>query len=406
MPHPDRAAASSLKVCFLSRARYAQPLDPTAARKFLALRTLGEMHVIGFAGGLRPLCFTQHARFYLLPDLPSVLLRYAVMATAGFLVAFWVVARHDVGVVVAQSPYEGALAAVLKRAAAITGRRVVLIVESHGDFEESPFLQRSVPLARVARPLLRGAARFGLRAADLLRAVSGTTRRQLEEWTAGRSVHVFPAWTDLELFREPRAARDRTTQEVLFAGGIAPQKGVHHLIAAFDALAPAFPGARLVIAGAVLNRRYAASLRQEVGRRGLAGRVRFTAHLPQQLLATRMREAAVLALPSLSEGLPRVVLEAMAAGCPVVATRVGGIPEVIEDGRTGLLVPPGDEGSLSDALRRLLARPEDAAAMGQRARASAAALFSPDRYLRGYSELFSRALELQRVGSREAVDGR
>src|SRR5205823_9528420 len=81
--------------------------------------------------------------------------------------------------------------------------------------------------------------------------------------------------------------------------------------------------------------------------------------------------ADMLVLPSMNEGLPRVILEAMATGLPVVATSVGGVPELVIDGRTGLLVRPGVEGVLADAICRVLADPDSARAWGRAARAVA-----------------------------------
>ncbi len=99
----------------------------------------------------------------------------------------------------------------------------------------------------------------------------------------------------------------------------------------------------------------------------------------------------VLALPSYAEGMPLVVLEAMAQSRPVVASAVGGSPEVVVDGVTGLLVPPGDVHALAAALRGLLADPERARRLGEAGRARVEADFSADvmcrRVLRVYDEV-------------------
>ncbi|MDI3281475.1 MAG: glycosyltransferase, partial [Bacillota bacterium] len=89
---------------------------------------------------------------------------------------------------------------------------------------------------------------------------------------------------------------------------------------------------------------------------GFSSSVRFYGRRPwREVLWRWMREADLFILPSLSEGMPLVLLEAMAQGLPVAATAVGGIPELITHERTGLLVPPGDATALASALRRLLA---------------------------------------------------
>ncbi len=104
----------------------------------------------------------------------------------------------------------------------------------------------------------------------------------------------------------------------------------------------------------------------------------------------------VFALSSSMEGLPLAVLEAMAAGLPVVATAVGGLPNLIDDGQTGFLVPPGDENAMRDRLRALRADPALARAVGQRGRALARARYSRDqmvhRYLTLYAEMGAGAV--------------
>jgi len=98
----------------------------------------------------------------------------------------------------------------------------------------------------------------------------------------------------------------------------------------------------------------------------------------------------VFALSSRTEGLPLVVPEAMAAGLPIVTTAVGGLPDVVDDGETGVLVPV-DEAMLSAALGRLVAAPERARAMGEHARRVALERYSAERMVDAYLELYARA---------------
>lgn len=131
---------------------------------------------------------------------------------------------------------------------------------------------------------------------------------------------------------------------------------------------PAFPDARAVIVGQPLpsEPHVAAELEAEIARLGLGGRVLLAGFRGE--VPALMRRFTVLCLSSHSEGLPNVVLEAMAAGRPVVATRVGGVPELVRDGVTGLLVAPGDVEGFAAAVRRLLAEPDLAARLGEAGR--------------------------------------
>jgi sugar transferase (PEP-CTERM/EpsH1 system associated) len=136
-------------------------------------------------------------------------------------------------------------------------------------------------------------------------------------------------------------------------------------------------------------------------RLGLEDRVHVVGYWASLLEA--LSAVDVFVLPSLMEGHPLAVLEAMAAGKPVVATRVGGNHEAVEDGRTGLLVPPRDPGALAAAVRSLARDPETAGRMGREGRRRLDERFSLEAAVRANQTIYSRCLEGRR---REAGDGR
>jgi glycosyltransferase involved in cell wall biosynthesis len=392
-----------IKICFISGTRCSQPLDATSEKKFRALKALGELFVIGFSQDLRPRGFTEHARFYLLAKLPLPVLRYAETLMMGLPLVLWLIVRHGVQILVAQSPYEGFVAAWAKRIAGWLGYKVVLAVESHGDFEESLFMQRRILLPELYQPLMRYAAHFALTHADSLRVISDATRHQLERWVPGRSMIQFPTWTDIEVFlKVDLSERGPLAQEILYTGALIPRKGVHHLINAFAHVAKDFLQAGLIIVGHAEDKAYAAELKEQVKRLGLDGRVQFVGMMPQAELAARMRRACVFVLPSVSEGLGRVVVEAMATGTPVIGSDVGGIPDMVKDGVTGFLVPPGDERVLTSKIRWVLEYPDKAREMGHHARAFAERFFSTQGYVDGYRQTFDLARALLAEDSEHA----
>ena len=392
----ELAKQAIMRIAFVGGARYSQPLDHTSAKKFQHLAQLGEIFVIGFSQDMRPRWFKEHARFYLFPKWPLPILRYLTMFLVGPWLILWLIWRHRVQILTAQSPYEGFAAALAKKIAGWFGGKVVLVVESHGDFEESLFLQRWIRWTGLYRFLMRHAALFALKHADLLRAVSNSTRAQLERWTPGKPVVQFPTWTDIEVFLEAGATGEKAVNAIAFVGVLIPLKGVHFLIDAFAQVSREFPDARLWIIGKAENEGYAQSLKEQVARLGLNDRVVFMNAMPQQELARHIAKARALVLPSLSEGLPRVVFEAMACGTPVIGSRVSGIPEIIEEGVTGFLVPPGDVDALAQRLKWILSHPEEAKQMGKRAREFAQRFFSPKAYQQSYARLFQMAESILR----------
>lgn len=201
-----------------------------------------------------------------------------------------------------------------------------------------------------------------LQQADAVIAVSRDLADHVIELGAdpGRVVHVIYDGIDTDLFRPGPAAEararlglERDTPVVLSVGNLVPVKGQDLLIEACARLARA--GVRFVcyLIGD-------GPLRSQLGRQaaglGLGGRFRMPGALPSHRLPDWYRAADVFALPSHSEGVPNVQLEAMACGVPFVGSRVGGIPEVAHLGESRL-VPPGDAGALAEALGEFLTRP-------------------------------------------------
>jgi len=382
-----RKIKSVRSILFLGKTRYSQPLDPTTDKKFHRLYSLGEIFVSGYSPSWLPVFFKQPARFYLWPRLPFVPLRALFMFIVNFLLVLFLALASKRLVVITEDPYDGFPAAAVKKLVRFFGKRVKVVVESHGDFAEAIFLQKSFFLEKSYRRLMRRLAGYALKNADALRSVSQATTNQLRAMISNKPIVQFPAWTDIELFLEAGQAKKGNSQQILFAGAVTPLKGVHHLIKAFSLLANDFPKAVLVIAGELADKNYFSSLQSLVGDLQLRERVKFLGKLTQQSLALEMRQSALFVLPSVSEGLGRVVFEAMAAGLPVVGSRVGGIPELIENGQTGWLVEAGNENNLAEKLSWLLESPAKAQLMGKEGRRFARDFFSAEAYLRNYEQL-------------------
>jgi glycosyltransferase involved in cell wall biosynthesis len=183
---------------------------------------------------------------------------------------------------------------------------------------------------------------------------------------------------------------------ILCIGRLAPEKGFDLAVSAFATLTDRFPAARLIIGGDGPER---SSLERQVADLGLTARVDFVGWVPPKRVQVLMNRATVVVLPSWTEALPLVAAEAGQVRRPVVATRVGGMPEVVRDGETGLLVEPGDSPGLAAAISSLLECPERAKRLAERAQERADALFSLDGCVAAYDALYRQLLE-------ERVDGR
>lgn len=383
---------SNIRVCWIGNPRYSNPLNPTDDQKWRLLVGLGiQIDVIAFAEGLRPRRFHQNANFWLLPQLPTPILRYLTMLLSGTIIGIWLALRGT-SAIIAQSPYEGAVGALIKNLAKILGRQIALIVETHGDFEQVVFQQRQITFKGLYRRLMSISARYGLRHADALRAISAETKQQLQAYAPDKPIVQFMAWTDTTAFtKTPRAKSLTKTLDILYAGVLTPLKNVHVLIAAFAQIAIAFPESHLWLVGKPQNPDYAAQLHQQVTSARLNQRVHFVGNVSQHELAEYMGRVRVLVLPSSTEGLGRVLVEAMLCGTPVIGSNVGGIPDVIQEGINGYLVPAGDADKLAERLQLMLTNP-NIEEMGQQAQHFAQHYFSPESYADGYQRLLEAAL--------------
>ncbi len=220
---------------------------------------------------------------------------------------------------------------------------------------------------------------LALRQIDLVVAVSSALKVQAQSLGIDK-VKVVPNAVNLDYWQSTRAAA-RTPFTVLFSGRLSAEK------APLDAIrvAAQLPEAHLVIAGDGPERgAVEALIRQE----RLTARITLAGHVPRNQLRQLFEDADAVLLTSRTEGLPMVLLEAGAMQRPAVATRVGGVSEVIIDGETGLMVAPGDIEAMVTALNSLATNPERAALMGRNARQWILTEFNEDTNWRRMEALY------------------
>jgi glycosyltransferase involved in cell wall biosynthesis len=158
---------------------------------------------------------------------------------------------------------------------------------------------------------------------------------------------------------------------ILYGGGVIPLKRLLDLVEAMPLILAVLPEARLRVAGSELDSAYARRLRSRLHELGLEARVAFLGALSPDEMVDEYRRASVFVLPSGQETSPMVIGEAMAAGLPVVATKVGGVPYLVDDGVTGHVVDSGDVVSLAARITDVLSDPDARAVLGAAGRAKA-----------------------------------
>ncbi|HEY2739980.1 MAG TPA: glycosyltransferase, partial [Thermoanaerobaculia bacterium] len=258
------------------------------------------------------------------------------------------------------------------------------------------------------KPGVRHLARRALRRARLLTGCSPElVDRMLALGFPAERSRVIPYGVDVTAFSPAPERRaiwrmklgiPEAAPLILGVGRMATKKGFHVLLETLPALLIAHPEAHVVLAGGgdLLDRFTALARSAELG-----GRLHLPGSVLRDTLPDLYRAADIFVLPAVHDakgnvdGLPNVILEAMASGLPVVASGISGIPLAVEDGRTGLLVPEKEAQKLLAAIRRLLQAPGEAREMGERGRRKAVAELTWDAVAARYREGYGMALSMR-----------
>ena len=356
---------------FVSRTRYRLPPEPRVTAKFDALRRELDVRVLASAA---PGSLTNDETFALVPPLRPRSLDGVVF----WLALPWRTARmlreFRPRAVLCQTAYDGAAALLARRIARVPAR---VVVEVHADWRTSTRLYGS-PSRRLLGRLGDAVAAAAIRRADAVRTVSPFTAALVRELGVEPAAD-FPAYMDLDPFVVPPAPLPERPV-ALFVGVLEAYKNVDGLAAAWRLAAPRVPDASLHLVGD--------GTRKDVAEALVRDGARWDRGLSSEEVAAAMDAAWVLVLPSRSEGMGRVLVEAFCRGRGVVGTRAGSIPDLVMDGESGVLVDPGDPAALADALVRVLSDRALAERLGAGARAAAAPwLQTPEEYATRTREL-------------------
>lgn len=261
------------------------------------------------------------------------------------------------------------------------------IITMHGgDVYVNPEQGYDFPTRWYVRPALR----WTLRHAGALTAITEDCRQHaLRAGAPDDHIRLVFNGTDLRRFSPGENGNRGDPQfgpHMIFAcRQLFPRKGIRFLLEAAAQLKPRFPELKVVLAGDGFERPELAHLAAELG---IGADVTFLGWVPNADLPPYYRAAAVSVIPSLEEGFGIPAAEAMGCEVAVVASDAGGLPEVVEHGVTGLVVPRGDSAALAQAIGSLLADPERRRAMGQAGRERALRLFDWDRSAEQFEELY------------------
>ncbi|MFA6243776.1 MAG: glycosyltransferase family 4 protein [Candidatus Hydrogenedentales bacterium] len=223
--------------------------------------------------------------------------------------------------------------------------------------------------------------------AEFVACISHFCRSQAMIWTRPDRwdrLKIVHCGVDVRQYT-PRT-HEGTGKRLIFVGRLAAVKGVPVLLEAFAALAAKHPELTLTLAGDGPDRAWIEAFARE---RGIASRVTVTGYVSQERIRELLAQSDIFVMASFAEGVPVVLMEAMATGLPVVTTHIAGIPELVEDGVSGYLVPPGDCASLGARVESLLSDAALRTCFGSAGRAKVEAEFDSAKNAQALMELFA-----------------
>jgi glycosyltransferase involved in cell wall biosynthesis len=339
------------RVLFVARGPIKLPLEPGLATKWGAVRDEVDFRVLAEGEG-------RDEEFRLAGALPAINGPAFYAALPGRIARELRDFRPHA--VLAQGAHETAAALTARKLARVD---TAVIADLHGDWRAPTRLYGS-RLRGLLNPVADRVALSALRNADGIRTVTAYTTGLVRELGL-EPADEFPAYMDFDSFLQSAPKPLPEVPQALFVGVLERYKNVDGLAQAWRRAAPRIPDAKLRLVGAGTLRPVVEQLVRE-----LPAQSSWVERLSQHEVSDALDGSTLLVLPSRSEGMGRVIVEAFCRARPVVASRVGGIPDLVEHDVNGLLVEPGDTEGLAEALVRVLSDRELAQRLASNAQAS------------------------------------
>lgn len=297
-------------------------------------------------------------------------------------VFFWslfLIKNKKIDIIIAQSPsFEGVISVLLKK---IT--KIKLIIEVHGDWIESPFLYHKFKFENIIKKILVSFGKFSLKNANKIRVISSSTDNLVYEISSRKGDFIFPTFTDVDLFLKENDIS--WENRILYVGVLYRLKGVHFLLKAFKKIQDKHFDFKLILIG---DGPYKKELVDLIEKENIKN-VEFLGKLNAEDVRDQMKICNVLVLPSLSEGLGRVLIEAGALSKPLIGTNIGGIPDIIKDNENGFLFESANVDDLAEKLDLLISDLDKSKEFGQKSRKFIENKFSTENYFSSFFKMIN-----------------
>ena len=370
-------------VLFIAPTTYQLPLTENLKKKFITLSEVCNVSVLAFANSKTFLNET-YGNFYLNKKIKNRLLNYFRIIQISIFTTYKIIKKENIDIVCFQDPVSSFFSILFLKA---RRTEVKIIVETHGDFIETLSLEKNLVLPRLYKKLFYIMGKYSIGKSNIIRAVSSSTEQQVLDIDSSKSVVRFPAWIDFKDFQniEPKPlSKDKFN--ILFIGSVTDRKKPHMIIEAIQRIND--KSYHLSIVGPAPNEKYFKELKDLIDKSDLQNQVSLIGPVDRESVKDYYSTSNLMILPSISEGLARVIFESQVAMCPVLVTDAPGMSDIVIDGQTGYVFKSNNLDSLSLKIEYIKNNYDEASLVAKNAKGFILSNYSEDNFKFSFKKLF------------------
>ena len=370
-------------VLFIAPTTYQLPLTENLKKKFITLSEVCNVSVLAFANSKTFLNET-YGNFYLNKKIKNRLINYFRIIQISIFTTHKIIKKENIDIVCFQDPVSSFFSILFLK---VRRAEVKIVVETHGDFIETLSLEKNLVLPRLYKKLFYIMAKYSIGKSNIIRAVSSSTEQQVLDIDSSKSVVRFPAWIDFKDFQniEPKPlSKDKFN--ILFIGSVTDRKKPHMIIEAIQRIND--KSYNLSIVGPAPNEKYFKELKDLIDKSDLQNQVSLIGPVDRENVKDYYSTSNLMILPSISEGLARVIFESQVAMCPVLVTDAPGMSDIVIDGQTGYVFESNNLDSLSLKIEYIKNNYDEASLVAKNAKGFILSNYSEDNFKFSFKKLF------------------
>ena len=370
-------------ILFIAPTNYTLPINETLKKKFFALSEVCNVRVLAFAD-ISTTMNEEYGKFFLYKKIKNRLINYLKIIQISIFVTPNIIKKEKINIVCYQDPVSSFFSILFLKIRSID---VKIIVETHGDFIETLSLEKNLLFPNTYKRFFFLMAKYSLNKCDKVRAVSSSTEQQVIQISPSKDIVRFPAWVDFKDFEEiDSAIVNHDKFNILFIGSVTDRKKPHMIIEAINSLQD--ENIKLSIVGPTPNEKYLEELKELIVKRNLSSQISLIGSVDRDKVKEFYKNSSLMVLPSISEGLARVIFESQVALCPVLVTDAPGMGDIVIDGQTGYMFESNNLESLSEKIAYIKDNYEEVTAIAKNAKNFILTNYSEDNFKFSFKKLF------------------